>query len=198
MHQCHTKRVQSKRNAIVNKSPCLPTEHNPVRTLTQAVEWTTAVAQRRPKVAELRNKLLAIGGRNFVFCPFYGLELAEVHLEMLACFVLDRGVFLGPPALIVPGLDSICYVNTALRWKVYGWPIGAGFALTSSDFLWWPNSINFSPTGAVIESQTNTTANYAFRLTESECAAFYVAEVVKGDTFRLARQHAIENPNWRQ
>jgi len=128
----------------------------------------------QPGLAELRERLLALGGQE---AGFYDIE---PRLEIL----LRRGVSFGRRSRIRHGIPHRCHHNAAALWRASEGQmrIVAGYALSGD--IWRQHSWAIAPDAAppVIETTRKRDLYNGLVLTDHEAEAFYAAEYIPDQT----------------
>jgi hypothetical protein len=131
-----------------------------------------------PTYAQLRNKLLGIGGLEVVL-PRYD-ELSENQRSRQryeTARILDAGKnWPGQLARLEEMEDSNCHVNTAVLFKQGSGLIASGFAL-SEDGLWREHSWLLDHAGGLIETTVLRIFYHGYVLSDQEQAWFVSSEL---------------------
>jgi hypothetical protein len=136
------------------------------------IEWARQqnedIVRAQPGLAELRARMLALGGEEVMFDDF------EPYLHIL----LERGTSFGSRSRVKRGIAHRCYHNAAELWRTSEGQlqIAIGYALWGA--FWsrhsWAIALQQKP--PVIETTRKRESYYGAVLTDAEAEQFYADE----------------------
>jgi hypothetical protein len=143
------------RSPVHGRLPKVNTKHSEA----SAQRQSRALAAQ-PRLAELEQRLLELGGEEVVFLP-------EPHLEL----ILERGREFNEQPVQVRGEPNRCHENSANFWELNRSDTGIGRGWALSDNLWIQHSWLLRD-NVLIETTEDRTAYFGVALTDDEAETF--------------------------